>query len=227
MVNTELDTYKLISFEKIPSTQDYAHELIAKHNAQNKTVVVAQTQTAGRGRYRRKWVSRGGNLYASFIYKISERNPQLSYAIGVAVAETLMHFGITPQIKWPNDVLVNGKKISGILIEYSQNFVIVGIGINVKTCPKIKEYKTEKIHSFDKNVSVNDVLNVLIKKIDKWRNADFSNVRERWMNLAIYLNNTVKYQGKQAVLIGLNDDGALILRSDSKYFLVYGDEINI
>ena len=222
-----MDNYKLISFEKIPSTQDYAHDLIAKKLAENKTIVVAQSQTSGRGRYKRKWVSHSGNLYASFIYKISDRDPKLSYAIGVAIAETLISFGIEPRIKWPNDVLVDGKKISGTLIEYSQNFVIVGIGINIKTCPKLDEYKTEKMHSFNKNISVNDVLSVLIKKIDKWRRANFESVRERWLDLAMCLNKTVKYQGKPAVLIGLNNDGALILRSGSKYFLTYGDEINI
>ena len=66
-----------------------AHDLIAQNKVTNKTVIVAQSQSAGRGRYKRKWVSNNGNLYASFIYKISERDPKLSYAIAVAVAETI------------------------------------------------------------------------------------------------------------------------------------------
>ncbi len=219
-----MDGYKLISFDKIPSTQDMAHDLIAQNKVTNKTVIVAQSQSAGRGRYKRKWVSNNGNLYASFIYKISERDPKLSYAIAVAVAETLIHFDITPQIKWPNDILIDGKKISGILIEYAQSYVIIGIGINVKTCPKLPEYKTVKVNDFA-NVSVQDVLNVLIKKIDKWRNADFSIVRECWMNMAFGINKIIKYQGKSAELIGLNESGALVLRTGTKYILTYGDEI--
>ena len=225
MGNTNLESYKLLSFDKITSTQDFAHDLIAKGEATNKMVVVAQSQTAGRGRYKRTWVSHTGNLYASFIYKISERDPKLSYAIAVAVAKTLIHFGLTPQIKWPNDVLIDGRKISGILIEYAQNYVIVGIGINIKTCPAIKEYNTTKINCFKDNVSVQDVLSVLIRKIGKWRNTDFSLVRERWMDMAIGINKMIKYQGKDAQLIGLNEDGALVLRCDSKYILTYGDEI--
>lgn len=225
--NIKLDVYKLLSFDKIPSTQDYAHDLIANRNAVNKTVVVALAQSAGRGRYRRNWVSHHGNLYASFIYKIMERDPKLSYAVGVAVAETLIYFGITPQIKWPNDVLVDGKKISGILIEYSQNFVIVGIGINIKTCPRIKEYKTTKTDNYVKNIDIKDVLNVLMKKMDKWRSADFALVRERWMNMAIALNKIIQYHGKSVELIGLNEDGALVLRDGSRYILTYGDEISI
>ena len=221
-----MNAYKLISLDKIPSTQDWAHDLVANNNASDKTVVVATAQTSGRGRYRRKWVSHTGNLYASFIYKSPERNPCLSYAIGVAVAETLIHFGLKPQIKWPNDILINGKKISGILIEYSQNFVIVGIGINIKTCPTVAEYKTTKLNNFI-DVTVTDVLNVLIKKIEKIRSADFDFVRGRWTELAFGLNTKIKFHGKEMEIIGLNKNGALILRHDSDYILTYGDEISI
>lgn len=221
-----MDAYKLISFDKIPSTQDYAHDLIASGNATNKTVITALAQSNGRGRYRRTWVSHHGNLYASFIYKSPERDPRLSYAVAVAIAETLISFGLKPQIKWPNDVLIEGKKISGVLIEYARNFVIVGIGINIKTCPTVKEYKTTKVKNYA-DVTVEDVLSVLIKKLDKWRNANFAIVRERWMELAISINKMVKYQGKQAELIGINGEGALVLRFDTRYVLTYGDEISI
>ena len=140
----------------------------------------------------------------------------------------MIAFGIRPEIKWPNDILIDGKKVSGILIEYAQNFVIVGIGINIATCPTIKDYKTTKMDTHVKeNVSVNDVLSVLIKKIDKWRNANFITVRERWMNLAAALNKTIQFHGKPAELIGLNEDGALVLRCDTRYILTYGDEISI
>ena len=226
MENIKLEKYKLISLDKIPSTQDWAHDLIARGEASNRTVITATAQTAGRGRYRRQWVSHHGNLYASFIFKSVERDPKLSYAMGVAVAETLIHFGLSPQIKWPNDILINGKKISGILIEYAQSFVIVGIGINIKSCPTVADYKTTKMDNYVK-LSVTDVLSVLIKKLDKWRNTDFSIVRDRWMDLAFAINNIIKYHGKPAELIGLNMDGALVLRRGSEYILTYGDEISI
>ena len=222
-----MDAYKLISFDKISSTQDYAHDLIARGDAHNKTIIQALAQSAGRGRYRRTWVSHHGNLYASFIYKSPERDPKLSYAVAVAIAETLIALGMTPEIKWPNDVLIKGKKISGVLIEYSQNFVIVGIGINIKTCPTVKEYKTTKINNFVKDKDINDVLSVLIKEMDKWRRVDFLSVRERWMDLAAGLNKIIQYHGNPAELIGLNEDGALVLRDGSRYILTYGDEISI
>ena len=226
MENIKLDTYKLISLDKIPSTQDWAYDLITNKKATDRTVITATAQTSGRGRYKRTWVSHSGNLYASFIYQIEERDSRLAYAFGVAVAETLCKFGLKPKIKWPNDVLIDGKKISGILIEYSQNFVVVGIGINIKTCPKIKEYETTKINDFT-NASVTDVFNVLIKQIDKWRDADFNIVRQRWMELATNINESVTYQGKVMKLIGLNENGALVLLDGTNYILAYGDEISI
>ncbi len=225
--NIRLDTYKLLSFDKISSTQDYAHDLIARGEAHNKTIVTALAQSAGRGRYRRTWVSHHGNLYASFIYKSPERDPKLSYAVAVAIAETLISLGLTPEIKWPNDVLIKGKKISGVLIEYSQNFVIIGVGINIKTCPTVKEYKTTKINNFVKDADIKDVLSILIKELDKWRRVNFLSVRERWMDMAIAINKIIQYHGKPMELIGLNEDGALVLRDGSRYILTYGDEISI
>ena len=91
--------YKLISLDKILSTQFFAHDLIFNHRADDKTVITATQQTAGHGRYGRHWISHSGNLYVSFIFKVANHNPQLAYAIGVAVAETLIHFGMQPKIK--------------------------------------------------------------------------------------------------------------------------------
>ena len=224
MENIRLDAYKLISFDKIPSTQDYAHDLIAHGEATNKTVVTALAQSAGRGRYQRTWVSHHGNLYASFIYAAPERDARLSYAIALAVADTLFSFGIVPTIKWPNDILVDDKKISGILIEYYGRFVIVGIGINIATNPTVDEYKTTKMNDYVM-VNVADILARLMKYLDKWIKADFATVRSRWMSLATGLNTTVKYRGATAELIGINENGALVLRCDTRYVLAYGDEI--
>ena len=193
----KLALYKVFSFDKIPSTQTMAQDLISEHRAGDHSVVVAAAQSAGRGRFRRKWVSHHGNLYASFIYACEERDARLSYAVAVAVADTLFSFGIVSTIKWPNDILVDDKKISGILIEYYGRFVIVGIGINVATNPTVDEYKTTKMQNYVM-VSEKDVLSRLMKNLDKWIKTDFAIVRERWMSMATGLNTTVKYRGATA-----------------------------
>lgn len=222
----KLALYKVISFDKIPSTQTTAQELIAEHRAGDHSIVVAAAQSAGRGRYRRKWVSHHGNLYASFIYACEERDARLSYSVAIAVADTLFSFGIVPTIKWPNDILVDDKKISGILIEYYGRFVIVGIGINVATNPTVAEYQTTKMNDYIM-ASEKDVLARLMKYMDKWIKADFATVRSRWMSMATGLNTTVKYRGATAQLIGINENGALVLRCGTRYVLAYGDEIVI
>jgi BirA family biotin operon repressor/biotin-[acetyl-CoA-carboxylase] ligase len=222
-----LANYKVISFDKIPSTQTYAHDMISDGRGADHIAILADAQSAGRGRYQRTWVSHHGNLYVSFIYACEERDARLAYSVGVAIAETLIAFGVSPTIKWPNDILIDGKKISGTLIEYSGRFVIVGIGINIKTNPTVNaSYKTTKL---DNCVSVtrDELLNKLMRNLDKWRNADFRAVRARWMDLAAGLNHNVQYRGESAELIGINENGALVLRRGSQYLLVYGDEITI
>ena len=220
-------SYKLLSFDKIPSTQTHAQGLVASGNAVDRMIVLAEAQSAGRGRYRRAWVSHHGNLYASFIYKAGRRDPRLSYAVAVAVAETLIAFDMAPQIKWPNDILIDGKKISGILIEYAKDFVIVGIGINIKTNPTIRSYQTTKIADYAPKVTRDALLAMLMNKMDLWLPHNFSAVRKRWTELAANLNETIVYHGRDAVLCGLGDDGALVLRRGKEYIMAYGDEISI
>jgi BirA family biotin operon repressor/biotin-[acetyl-CoA-carboxylase] ligase len=219
--------YKLISFDKISSTQTYSRELVAAGKSADRTIILADAQTAGRGRYRRKWISHHGNLYASFIYKTETRNPKLSYSVAIAVAETLISIGIFPQIKWPNDILVDNKKISGILIEYAKDFTIVGIGINIKNNPKIKSYLTSKVADFVPMISRDELLAILINNIDEWIARDFSIVQKRWTQLAANINEVITYRGKPSVLCGLNDNGALVLRRGSEYIMAYGDEISV
>lgn len=224
---TALANYKLISLEKIPSTQDYALDLIARGRATDHTAVLAMAQSSGRGRFRRTWVSHHGNLYVSFIFSVhEERDSRLSYAVAVAIAETVASFGIHPTIKWPNDILVDGKKIAGTLIEYSGDFVVVGIGINVNSNPTVDRYKTTKMDVYSQT-PLTELLNRLMRNLDKWRRADFRDVRARWIELSGCINCPVKYQGEPAILVGINENGALVLRRDTRYLLVYGDEIVI
>lgn len=220
-----LGGYKVISFDKIPSTQTYALKLVADGRASDHTAIVAQAQSAGRGRYRRTWVSHHGNLYVSFIYNAPERNPQIAYSVAVAVAQTILSYGIIPQIKWPNDILIDGAKVCGILIEYAGPFVVIGIGVNIKTNPTVDAYKTTRLNNYVSDISVTDFMARLMRNLDTWLATDFSIVRSRWMDLAIGLNKTVKYRGEELQLIEINTDGALVLRDGARYLLVWGDEI--
>jgi len=219
--------YNVISCGRIPSTQLMATDMVADGSAQDLTVITASSQTAGRGRNARKWISDSGNLYASFIYKAGARRPTLAYSFAVAAAETLLSFDVPVQIKWPNDLLADGKKISGTLLEYCRDFLIVGIGINIKSNPQNAPYKTAKTDDYAPGLTPTKVLGRLIECFEKWRGKDFPHVRQRWMELAIDMNSPVNYHGAGAVYCGLSDTGAMILRRGGKYELVYGDEMSI
>jgi len=110
---------------------------LAEEGAPGGTVVVAEEQLAGRGRVGRTWCSPPGyGLYLSLILRPEKPVDQLwqtAYIASVAVAETIKLWELPARIKWPNDILINGRKVSGILIEAKSQIVVVGIGINVNT----------------------------------------------------------------------------------------------
>lgn len=118
-------------YPDVDSTQQRAKQLL-DHGEEAGIVVVAEEQRAGRGRLHRPWLSPRGGLYFSLVVHPED---MLSLRAGVAVATALRDLGIPATLKWPNDVLVNGKKIAGILIELYGAHAIVGIGVNVDQTP--------------------------------------------------------------------------------------------
>lgn len=117
---------RLLRYAQVDSTQRVARGLPVG------TVVIADSQTAGHGRYGREWASPPGGLYASIVLVPT---PLLPLRAGVAVAEALSGCGIPARLKWPNDVTVNGRKIAGILIEEAGGAMILGIGVNLEGIP--------------------------------------------------------------------------------------------
>lgn len=121
-------------FDALPSTQDKAREL-ARKGAEDGTVVVAKTMTGGRGQHGRSWHAPEGGWYASIIIRDLQDPRFLTLSLGNAVAELLEITGADPQLKWVNDVWIDGKKIAGILVESEStgsnlDFLVAGIGIN-------------------------------------------------------------------------------------------------
>jgi BirA family biotin operon repressor/biotin-[acetyl-CoA-carboxylase] ligase len=218
-------SYNLLSYDRIPSTQTLALQMIADGAITDRTVILAAAQTAGRGRCGRGWVSKKGNFYASFAYAMTERRPTISYAFAVAAAETLLSFGIPATIKWPNDILADGKKLAGMILEYCGGFLVVGVGINIKSSPTVEKYATTKTDAFAKGLTPDALLEGLIRNFDKWRRAGFAAIRARWTELSIDLNSPITYRGKPALYCGLNEAGAMVMLRGDKYELVYGDEI--
>ena len=134
---TRLVARRLLYFQELTSTMDEAAKLAAAGTEEG-TVVVTETQTAGRGRKGRSWVSQQGNLYISVVFRPTLQTlPLVNIRGGVATARAIRKVaGLEPRIKWPNDVLLNGKKVAGILVESVVTgervcYAVLGIGINV------------------------------------------------------------------------------------------------
>lgn len=125
----------ILRLGQVSSTQDALRSLLERGEATGATegtVIVAETQEAGRGRRGRRWRSPRGGLYVSILL---HSDPLLSLMAGLAVARALRDEGIDARLKWPNDVLVGEKKIAGILVEAVRGWALVGIGVNVSEVP--------------------------------------------------------------------------------------------
>lgn len=125
-----------VHFATIESTNRWAMDNTATLEVDALTVVTADEQTAGYGRQGRTWISPAEkNLYATFCLFLSESYPLFTFVMALSIAKVLKEHGLEPEIKWPNDLLIGGKKIGGILCESrsvgSQYFMAIGVGLNV------------------------------------------------------------------------------------------------
>lgn len=149
---TSYRDWQIKEYQAIDSTMTEAHLLLEKTEFASKTVLIAETQTKGRGRESRSWISLKGNFHASLMIRpdISENDwPLLSFVSALSVGRTLQKYIGSNNIlnyKWPNDVLLNSKKIAGILLEAeksslnNQNWLIIGIGVNLIAAPQETSY---------------------------------------------------------------------------------------
>ena len=121
-----------------PSTMDLAWELEAGHQFFDMSWITAITQTRGRGQANRPWHSAPGSLYATIRLPLctADATDNLSLALALILADVLADEGLLPQIKWPNDVLISGGKVAGILLEQRRDVVMAGMGINVGAMPE-------------------------------------------------------------------------------------------
>ena len=144
--------FKQFKFKRVKSTNNSAIRIIKNSNCKY-GMVISETQTMGRGQYGKKWISHKGNLFVSFFYELKNINlslPRLTKINCLLIKKLLTYYykkNIT--FKKPNDLLIKKKKISGILQETisisDDKFLIVGIGINIKKSPKIRNYPTTSL----------------------------------------------------------------------------------
>ena len=235
----------LLYLEEIDSTNKYAKEHI--QDLSDKTVVYTFNQTNGRGRLERKWSYLGkDNIYASVVLKPSEEMREvysnLTQYLCVILAQTFEEYGVEPKIKWPNDIQINSKKISGILAEGviekgKLEGLVLGFGINLNTkkelLDKINQPATslniETGEDIDKEIFLKKLLAKFCLMYDKFIETGFLLIKEEYLKRAGFLNKEVSVKVFDRTVSGIakdiTDNGALRLidKQNKEHILLIGD----
>ena len=224
---------RALYFRNVTSTNDMAKGLAVK-GASEGTVVVAETQTGGKGRFGREWASPEGGLWFSVILRPKTQSghaTKLTLLASVAAAEGIRSlYGLRVEIKWPNDILVNGKKACGILTEgkikgETMDFAVLGVGINanfgVEALPlNVQELATTLKHELGREVSREALLCELLERMEFYYNSfirgDFDMILHNWRHLAAFLGSYVEVTSDKERIRGwavdIGSDGALIVK---------------
>jgi BirA family transcriptional regulator, biotin operon repressor / biotin---[acetyl-CoA-carboxylase] ligase len=227
-LHTRFIGQKIIHFPTLDSTMEAAHQE-AQWGAPAGTVIVADEQTKGRGRLHRVWISPPGSLAFSIILRPNlDYLPYLVMLSSLAVTYSIEKItGLQPQIKWPNDVLVNEKKIAGILIHNdihgsTLRFSIIGIGINVnmymQAYPGILIPATSLLDELKKAISRQELMRQLLVEMDRLYSAfpKFESILEQWKNHLVTLGQVVRVNQDDKTYFGFAEsvanDGSLMLR---------------
>lgn len=197
---------------------------IARDNADNGAAegYVAQggTQTGGRGRRGNQWESPIGNLYQSFILRPTRPRHewgQLSFVIAVALNNALQECGVDKShinLKWPNDVMLDGQKCAGILIEAADDYLIVGTGVNIAVAPEERR-KLADYGIIDRDGFRDIFLKNIGKTYDIWQSQGFAPIRAAWLAYAYRLGQDIQARLNDAIYEGvfqdIDDNGTLLL----------------
>lgn len=218
------DGYILHRFDEIDGTNAEALRAGVPHHH----VFIARSQTAGRGRQGRVWISPAGNLFATIcVMPPASRNPaQLAFVAGLAVLDALSEAApdIRFSLKWPNDLLASGRKISGILIEAGENGYAVGIGVNLVASPPddAVQFPATNLRAASRlsGLPAPDALLAMICRhfsawFERWTAGGFEPLRAVWLASSHGMGDTIaaatgsgRIEGR---FLGLDADGALVI----------------
>jgi BirA family transcriptional regulator, biotin operon repressor / biotin---[acetyl-CoA-carboxylase] ligase len=205
--------------------------------------LLADEQTAGRGRLERVWTSEPGNLYSTLLLEVAAPQsaiPQIGFAVAVAVQKTLAELApaISFALKWPNDCLANGAKVSGILCEtLSTHVVAIGCGINVEHAPQGLAYPTASLRQLGSAASISEVFSVYRRELSEalslWNNgAGFEAIREVWQRHAIGIGERVAMSTGEVMMEGIykgiTEQGAWqLLKADGTLHVFHAGDLCI
>jgi BirA family biotin operon repressor/biotin-[acetyl-CoA-carboxylase] ligase len=229
---TDLAGVRHERYETLGSTNA---EALARAGERGPLWISADTQTGGRGRRGKSWISPPGNLYATLL--LTEPSPpalapQLSFVAGLAVHDAIIAcapaVASSLKLKWPNDLLLGGRKLAGLLIEAESQprfSVAIGIGVNCVSHPPGTDYGATDLRADGMTVSVEDLLALLAvamnKRLSQWAaGASFSGIRADWLARAAGLGETILVRLPERQLTGtfegIDADGRLLIATPDK-----------
>lgn len=223
---------KIIELEEVDSTNEYCKRVDCGEDV----IVVARSQSAGRGTKGRSFVSDKGGLYLSVMRHYKNFKAQNAFKIMVnscvAVCKTLENFGVYPQIRWANDVLAEGKKICGTLIEntfsggeVTRSIVGIGININNEIPSDLSEIAVSTYEITGKINPVEEVLKVLCKNLDKeFTIADYKSYMN-WLGKKVLIKTADKEQ--EVIALDITQEGLLKVNADGKILQISSAEVSL
>jgi len=236
-LGTEQIGKRIYTLSQASSTNEVAFGLALK-GAEEGVVVLAESQIKGKGRMGRPWESPAGlNIYLSLILRpriVPSKTPLITLMAAVACAEAIDKVtGLLPSIKWPNDLLLERKKLGGILTEADMeldriNFVVVGIGINVNMTralfpPSIKDTATSLQEALGREISRIALIQAVLQQMEQWyqrlAQGRGEEIRRRWKELSLVKGQAIEVTSLGEVVRGtaldIDEDGALLVQTDT------------
>ncbi|MBA8667003.1 biotin--[acetyl-CoA-carboxylase] ligase [Holosporaceae bacterium 'Namur'] len=221
----KLDNWLIKKYQALDSTQEEAKRLIDSGEAHQGYVVLAEEQTKAHGKSDKLWEGSKSDIALTMILKPeieAERLGQICYIAALAVAKSIKNLSphLNVQFKWVNDVLFDNRKICGILLEkVKHNFVLVGIGVNLKDSAHLTKYNATSLEAYkigyDYDMLVEDILRNFVDIYNIWQDSGFSPIKNKWLSQAKGINSTltVNLADKtiEGIFIGIGDEGNLLL----------------
>lgn len=228
-----VEDYHLLAFDELDSTNEEAKRL-AKAGGAHGAVIWAKRQTGGKGRMGRTWISNEGNLFVSLLLKPKGKElpelSQLSFVAAIAVLEALVDmFGKDHKLscKWPNDILLDQKKLAGILLESfhcsadDEQWIVVGVGVNVDSHPEDTEFPaiclTEAgVELVSAKIVLSRFVHHFIECYNEWYNHGFTEIRKRWLAYAWHKKKEIVARLPDGEIRGIFEEmdkqGALVIK---------------
>ena len=215
----------LLRVDRVGSTNDLLRSL-AQHGAHEGTVALAREQTGGRGRMGRTWASPPGGLWLSILLRPDDpSDPRVGLAAAVGVAEALRRVsGAEAGLKWPNDLVLHGRKVGGLLVESVPPWAVVGIGVNVNVDralfpAEVRAVAISLAEAVGAEVDIEEVLRAVLAEVDEahaaYRAGRIDDVLARWRRFSVTLGQPVRVQSGERIIEGIaldiDADGALLV----------------